>query len=130
MEKKNFYITTPIFYPNGDLHIGQAYVTSLCDIFARMARLDGRSTYFLTGADENSLKIQKKADELSMGVMEYLNMQAKKTEVLFGDLGISHDQYIRTTNKDAHHEGVIAIWNKLKEKGDIYEGEYEGEYED
>ena len=126
MEK--FYITTPIFYPNGELHIGQAYTSSMCDFFVRMARLQGRETYFLTGADENSLKIQAKADESGLGIMEFLDLQAKKTEVLFDGLNISYDQYIRTTNKDRHHPGVIALWNTLKEKGDIYEGFYEGFY--
>jgi len=128
MEKRKFYITTPIFYPNGDLHIGQAYASAVADIFARMARLDGRKTYFLTGADENSLKIQEKADVAGLSVMDFLNTQAKKTEILFDQLEISYDQYIRTTDKEKHHAGVVSLWNKLKEKGDIYEGSYEGFY--
>jgi methionyl-tRNA synthetase len=127
-EKKKFYITAPIFYPNGDLHIGHAYTATVCDVFARMSRLDDRSTYFLTGVDENSLKIQKKADELDMDVMDYLDDWVKKNELLFERLNISHDQYIRTTDKIRHHPGVIAIWNKLNEKGDIYENYYEGYY--
>ncbi len=128
MQKRKFYATTPIFYPNGDLHIGQAYTSSICDFFVRMAKLDKRETYFLTGADENSLKIQSKADESGLGIMDFLDIQTKKTEVLFKELGISYDQYIRTTNKVRHYPGVIALWNKLVEKGDIYEGYYEGYY--
>ena len=128
MQKRKFYVTTPIFYPNGDLHIGQAYTASVCDFFARMAKLADKETYFLTGADENSLKIQTKADEAGIDVMNFLDIQAKKTEILFQELEISYDQYIRTTNKERHHAGVIALWNILKEKGDIYEGAYEGYY--
>jgi methionyl-tRNA synthetase len=127
-DQEKFYITTPIFYPNGELHIGHTYTASVCDFFARMARLQGKQTYFLTGADENSLKIQNKADELGQGVIEYLDQQAKNVKLLFEQLDISYDQYIRTTNKERHHTGVIALWNKLKEKGDIYEGFYEGYY--
>jgi methionyl-tRNA synthetase len=127
-DKEKFYITTPIFYPNGDLHIGHAYTSSMCDFLARMARLADMKTYFLTGADENSLKIQEKADQLNMDVMEYLDAQVKNVESLFAELDISYDDYIRTTDKKRHHPGVIALWNKLKEKGDIYEGSYEGFY--
>lgn len=127
-DKTNFYITTPIFYPNGDLHIGHAYNTTICDIFARIARLNDMPNYFLTGADENSLKIESKAKELNIGVMEFLDIQAKKTQVLFEELNISYDQYIRTTDTKRHHPGAIQVWNKIKEKGDIYEHFYEGLY--
>jgi methionyl-tRNA synthetase len=127
-DKEKFYITTPIFYPNGELHIGHTYTATICDIFARIARLQGKQTYFLTGADENSLKIQKNADEAKMDVISYLDLQAQNVKLLFEKLDISYDQYIRTTNKQRHHTGVIALWNKLKEKGDIYEGFYEGYY--
>lgn len=128
MEKKNFYITNPIFYPNGELHIGHTYVASVGDIFSRMAKLSGRKTYFVTGADENSLKIQKTADEAGLDIMSFLDLQAKNAEVLFEELDISYDQYVRTTNKQRHHPAVIEVWNTLKDKGDIYEGYYEGYY--
>ena len=128
MQNRKFYATTPIFYPNGELHIGQAYTSTICDFFVRMAKLSGRETYFLTGADENSLKIQDKADESGLGTMDFLDIQAKKTQVLFETLHISYDQYIRTTSETRHHPGVIALWNKLVEKGDIYEGYYKGYY--
>lgn len=127
-DQEKFYITTPIFYPNGELHIGHTYTASVCDFFARMSRLTGKQTYFLTGADENSLKIQNKADEAGVDVIEYLDLQAKNVKLLFEKLDISYDQYIRTTNKERHHTGVISLWNKLVEKGDIYEGFYEGFY--
>lgn len=128
MQNRKFYVTNPIFYPNGELHIGHTYTATVCDILARMAKLSGRETYFLLGADENSLKIQQKADEAGLGIMDFLDFQAKNAELLFGELDISYDQYIRTTNKERHHPGVIALWNKLVEKGDIYEGYYEGYY--
>ena len=103
-DKEKFYITTPIFYPNGELHIGHTYTATICDIFARIARLQGKQTYFLTGADENSLKIQKNADEAKMDVISYLDLQAQNVKLLFEKLDISYDQYIRTTNKQRHHQ--------------------------
>ncbi len=126
--KTNFYISTPIFYPNGDLHIGHAYNATICDIFARMARLNDMSTYFLTGADENSIKIQKKADELKMSVMDFLDEQAKNSMKLFENIDISFDQYIRTTDVQKHHAGAIFLWNKLMENDDLYTKDYEGYY--
>ncbi|MEN9604366.1 MAG: hypothetical protein RJB39_51 [Candidatus Parcubacteria bacterium] len=127
-ENRPFYITTPIFYPNGKLHIGHAYAASMCDIFARMARMVGRPTYFLTGADENSLKVQRMADLEGKEVIAFLDEQAAISQHLFGQLHISYDQYIRTTDPDAHHQGVIEMWNRLEKAGDIYEGSYEGYY--
>ena len=126
--KPSFYITTPIFYPNGDLHIGHAYTASICDIFTRIAKVNNIPAYFLTGADENGLKIVKKAEESGMDVMDFLTEQVKKTEILFENLDIKYDQYIRTTDEKRHHPGAIALWNKLKETGDIYEKFYEGYY--
>ncbi len=126
--KKPFYITTPIFYPNSKLHIGNAYAASICDIFARMARVIGRPAYFLTGADENSLKVQDAAKKAGMDVMDYLDTQVTAAKDLFDDLHISYNQYIRTTDANAHHPGVIEMWNRLQKAGDIYEGQYEGYY--
>lgn len=122
-----FYITTPIFYPNGKLHIGQAYTSTVADVFARMARLLGRPTYFLTGVDENSLKIEKTAALEGKEIMPFLDEQTGAIKQLFAELHISYDQYIRTTDP-LHHVGVVEIWKKLQEKGDIYEGEYKGFY--
>lgn len=127
-DNEKFYITTPIFYPNGELHIGHAYASIIGDIFSNMAKLQGKKAYFVTGADENSLKIQKKADESNMNIMDFLDLQAKNSQLLFESLNVSFDEYVRTTNKERHHPAVIDIWNRLKEKGDIYEGYYEGYY--
>lgn len=127
-DKEKFYITTPIFYPNGDLHIGHAYTASICDMLSRLSKLNDIPTFFLTGVDENSLKIQEKADNLGINVMEYLDQQTKNFQSLFQNLDISYNEYIRTTDKKRHHPGVIAMWNSLKKKDDIYEGVYEGFY--
>lgn len=122
-----FYITTPIFYPNGKLHIGQAYTSTVSDVFARMARMLGRPTFFLTGVDENSLKVEKTASAEGKEIMPFLDEQTANIQNLFALLRISYDQYIRTT-ETLHHVGVKEIWNRLKAKGDIYEGEYKGFY--
>ncbi len=122
-----FYITTPIFYPNGNLHIGQAYTATVADICARMARQLGRPTYYLTGTDENSLKIEKTAKELGQEIMPFLDAQTEKIKDLFTRLYIQYDQYIRTTDS-VHHVGVSEMWKRLVEAGDIYEGVYEGLY--
>lgn len=122
-----FYITTPIFYPNGKLHIGQAYTSTVSDVFARMARMLGRPTFFLTGVDENSLKVEKTASQEGKEIMPFLDEQTANIQNLFGKLHISYDQYIRTTDP-IHHVGVREIWNRLKAKGDIYEGKYKGFY--
>ncbi len=122
-----FYITTPIFYPNGKLHIGQAYTSTVADVFARMARMLGKPTYFLTGVDENSLKIEKTAAAEGKEIMAFLNEQTSNIQSLFGDLHISYDQYIRTTDP-SHHVGVAEMWTRLQKKGDIYESEYKGFY--
>lgn len=122
-----FYITTPIFYPNGKLHIGQAYTSTVCDVFARMARLLDRPTYLLTGVDENSLKVEKTAAAEGKEIMPFLDEQTANIQKLFEELHISYDQYIRTTDPH-HHVGVVEIWKRLQAKGDIYEGTYKGFY--
>ncbi len=127
-DKTPFYITTPIFYPNGKLHIGNTYPTVVCDVFARLARALGRPTFFLTGSDENALKIEKAAKEKGMEVIEYLDTQAGETKLLFDRLYISYDRYIRTTDTVHHHLGVHEMWKRLEKAGDIYEGVYEGLY--
>jgi methionyl-tRNA synthetase len=125
--RKPFYITTPIFYPNGNIHIGQAYTATIADIFARMSRKLGNSTYYLTGVDENSLKIEKKAKEAGQEIMPFLDEQTEKIKDIFAKLYIQYDQYIRTTDS-VHHTGVIEMWKRLEKAGDIYEGVYEGLY--
>lgn len=127
-KKTPFYITTPIFYPNGKLHIGHIYTSTVCDIFARMARLIGRPTYFLTGSDENSLKVEESAKKHNKDVMQYLDEQAAESQSLFKYFNISYDEYIRTTDTVRHHVAVQEMWKLYEKAGDIYEGEYEGYY--
>lgn len=122
-----FYITTPIFYPNSKLHIGQTYTATIADVFARMSRMINNPTYFLTGVDENSLKVEKTAKEANMDVMPFLDQQTEKIQDLFKKLDITYDQYIRTTSP-VHHRGVQELWKRLEKAGDIYEGTYEGLY--
>lgn len=128
MADKKFYLTTPIFYPNANLHLGHAYVTTLCDVLARYHRLIGDRTYFLTGSDENAqtvLQGAKKADKEPEVFLEEVVTNFKK---LFADLDISYDQFIRTSDRQAHWPGAVALWKKLDEAGDIYKKAYEGLY--
>lgn len=125
-EKKSFYITTPIFYPNAKLHMGHAYVVTLCDVLARYHRLKGDETYFLTGSDENTGKILKNLGDKNTD--EYLKELSENFENLYKNLNISHDQFIRTSDKEKHWPGAIALWNKLVESGDIYKSKYAGLY--
>lgn len=126
-EKQTFYITTPIYYPSGKLHIGNAYSTIACDVMARYKRMRGYEVYYLTGTDEHGQKIEKKAAELGITPQEYVDGMAKDIEELWKSLDISHDGFIRTT--DAQHvQAVQMIFERLLEQGDIYLGEYEGWY--
>src|SRR4051812_4790601 len=106
-EKKTFYITSPIFYPNANLHMGHAYSITLCDIFARYHRLMGQETYFLTGADENTGKVIKAAEEKGISVEVFLADITGRFKLLFADLDISYDQFIQTTDKARHWPGAI-----------------------
>ena len=123
---KTFYITTPIFYPNAKLHMGHAYVVTLCDILARYHRLIEDETYFLTGADENTGKILKSLE--NKNVNEYLRELSLNFQDLYKQLHISNDQFIRTSDKEKHWPGAVALWNKLVEAGDIYKSKYTGLY--
>jgi methionyl-tRNA synthetase len=127
-EKKPFYITTPIFYPNANLHLGHAYVMTIADIVARYHRLKGDDTYFLAGSDDNTAKIFKSAEEKGQSVPEYLEHVAQGFRDLYTSLDISYDQFIRTSDKEKHWPGAIKLWNNLVENGDIYPSEYEGLY--
>lgn len=124
--KKTFYITTPIFYPNAKLHMGHAYVVTLCDILARYHRLVEEDTYFLTGSDENTGKILKSLE--GKAVDEYLSDLSENFKNLYKQLNISNDQFIRTSDKERHWPGATKLWNKLVEAGDIYKSKYEGLY--
>ncbi len=125
---KQFYITTPIFYPNAKLHMGHAYTVTLCDIIARAQKLQGKEVYFLTGADENTGKILKAVEEQGQTVEEYLNQVTTNFKDLYSKLGISYDQFIKTSDKEKHWPGAQALWKKLVDAGDIYKASYTGLY--
>lgn len=127
MSDKSFYISTPIYYPSGRLHIGSAYTTIASDVLARYKRLMGYDVFYLTGLDEHGQKIQDKAAEAGLEPQAYVDGMAKDVKELWSLLDISYDRFIRTT--DADHEAVVAqIFEKLLAQDDIYLGEYSGWY--
>ncbi|MBP3040678.1 methionine--tRNA ligase [Bacillaceae bacterium Marseille-Q3522] len=127
MEKKTFYLTTPIYYPSGNLHIGHAYTTVAGDAMARYKRMRGYDVMYLTGTDEHGQKIQQKAEEEGKTPLEYVDGIVAGIQQLWKKLEISNDDFIRTTQK-RHTEVVAKIFQKLLDQGDIYLGEYEGWY--
>ncbi|HVV15253.1 MAG TPA: methionine--tRNA ligase [Candidatus Paceibacterota bacterium] len=127
-DKKTFYLTTPIFYPNANLHLGHAYVTTLCDVLARYHRLAGDKTYFLTGSDENAQTVLQGAKKAGKDPEVFLEEIVTNFKKLFASLNISQDQFIRTSDRQVHWPGAIALWKKLDVAGDIYKKEYEGLY--
>ncbi|WP_436865759.1 methionine--tRNA ligase [Mammaliicoccus sciuri] len=127
MTKETFYITTPIYYPSGNLHIGHAYTTVAGDVIARYKRLQGYDVHYLTGTDEHGQKIQEKAKEAGLSEIEYLDGIIKSIQSLWKKLDISNDDFIRTTEK-RHKQVVEKVFEKLLAQGDIYLGEYEGWY--
>ena len=124
---KSFYITTPIYYPSGNPHIGHCYTTVACDSIARYRRKQGYKVMFLTGTDEHGLKIEQKAQAAGVTPMEYLNETVSRFKELWSYMNISYDRYIRTTD-DYHVKSVQSIFKKLYDKGYIYKGTYEGKY--
>ncbi|WFM79440.1 methionine--tRNA ligase [Streptococcus pluranimalium] len=124
---KSFYITTPIYYPSGKLHIGSAYTTIACDVLARYKRMMNYDTFYLTGLDEHGQKIQSKAEEAGITPQAYVDDMAVGVKELWKLLDISYDKFIRTTD-DYHEEVVAQVFERLLEKGDIYLGEYQGWY--
>lgn len=127
MNKGKFYLTTPIYYPSGKLHIGHTYTTVAADVLARFKRLTGYDVKFLTGTDEHGAKIQEAAQEAGMTPKEYLDKMVSEIKELWKAMDISYDIFIRTTDKE-HKERVQNIFQKLYDKGDIYKSEYEGWY--
>ena len=127
MEKKPFYITTPIYSPSGNPHIGHCYTTVACDSIARYRRMQGYDVMFLTGTDEHGLKIEQKAAEKGVTPKEYVDEVVKTFKKLWSYMNISYDRYIRTTD-DYHIETVQKIFKALYDKGYIYKGEYKGKY--
>ena len=127
MEKEKFYITTPIYYPSGNPHIGHCYTTVACDSIARYKRMQGKDVMFLTGTDEHGLKIEQKANEKGVTPKEYVDEIVEKFKKLWSYMNISYDRYIRTTD-DYHIETVQKVFKELYDKGYIYKGEYSGKY--
>ena len=127
MEKKKYYITTPIYYPSGNPHIGHCYTTVACDTIARFKRMQGYDVMFLTGTDEHGMKIEQKAKALGVTPKEYVDPIVENFKKLWDVMGISHDRFVRTTD-DYHVKTVQTIFKKLYDKGYIYKGEYTGKY--
>ncbi|MDE6005453.1 MAG: methionine--tRNA ligase [Oscillospiraceae bacterium] len=123
----NFYITTPIYYPSGNPHIGHCYTTVACDSIARYRRMQGHEVMFLTGTDEHGLKIEQKAKEQGITPKEYVDKIVEIFKNLWSYMNISYDRYIRTTD-DYHVESVQKIFKKLYDKNYIYKGKYTGKY--
>ena len=127
MEKEKFYITTPIYYPSGQFHIGHCYTTIIADAIARYKRLKGFDVFFQTGTDEHGQKIEKKAEEKGVTPIEYVNPIIEDAKDLWSNLQISYDYFIRTTDEE-HVAAVQKIFKKMYDNGDIYKSEYKGLY--
>jgi len=127
MSRNCFYITTPIYYPSGEPHMGHAYSSILADVFARFKRNDNYQVHFLTGTDEHGLKIQKAAEKNNSDPLTYCNKISKIFKDLTKILNLSNDDFIRTTEK-RHYKSVNDIWNRLVKSGDIYLSKYKGWY--
>ena len=127
MENKKYYITTPIYYPSGNPHIGHCYTTVACDAIARFKRMQGFDVMFLTGTDEHGMKIEQKAKALGVTPKEYVDPIVANFKKLWDVMGISNDRFIRTTD-DYHIKTVQSVFKKLYDKGFIYNGKYTGKY--
>lgn len=126
-DRKTFYITTPIYYPSGKLHIGHAYTTVAADCIARYKRQCGLDTRFLTGTDEHGIKIMRSAEQAAMSPQQWVDLQCAEIKNLWRILDISYDDFLRTT-ESRHARVVEAIFEQLYRQGDIYKGAYEGLY--
>ncbi len=126
-DSKKFYITTPIYYPSGNPHIGHCYTTLACDCVSRMKRMQGYDVMFLTGTDEHGQKIEKKAQEEGVTPKEYVDDIVANFKKLWERLGITYDRFIRTTD-DYHVKAVQNIFKELYDRGYIYKSEYKGKY--
>lgn len=127
MSKNSFYITTPIYYPSDNLHIGHAYCTTIADTVARYHRTKGEDVFFLTGSDEHGLKIQRKAAEKGITPIQYVDAIVANFKKLWKMLNISNNDFIRTS-EERHHKVVQAVLQKIYDQGDIYKKNYEGLY--
>ena len=122
-----FYVTTPIYYPNGEPHFGHAYTSIACDVMARFARLDGRQVYFLTGTDEHGLKMKQSAIKEGITPQALADRNSARFRELFAALDISNDDFIRTTEQ-RHYLACQTLWKKMADAGDIYLDTYGGWY--
>lgn len=127
MTKPAYYITTPIYYPSDNLHIGHAYCTTIADALARFHRAKGEDVFFLTGSDEHGLKIQRKANEKGITPIQYVDAIIANFKLLWQKLNISNNDFIRTS-EERHHKVVQEVLQKIYEQGDIYKKNYEGLY--
>src|SRR3954465_13869494 len=125
----HFYVTTPIYYPNGEPHLGSVYTTVICDTLARYHRLRGDDTFFLTGTDEHGTKMAKAAAAAGVEPGELAGRYAAIFRDVWRELGITNDDFIRTT-EDRHKAGVRRIVEQLVATGDIYLGSYDGWYDE
>jgi len=124
---KNFYITTPIYYPSAKPHMGHAYSSIIADFFARFKRMDGYDVYFLTGTDEHGLKIQRSAEKKGLDPLEFCNEISKTFRDLSNTLNLTNTDFIRTT-EERHKKSVQHLWSELEKNGDIYLSKYSGWY--
>ncbi len=127
MVKKNYYITTPIYYPSGKPHMGHAYSSIIADVIARYKRLEGYKVHFLTGTDEHGLKIQREAEKNKKETQKFCDELSEKFKDLTKILNLSNNDFIRTTEK-RHYKSVEDLWKKLVQSGDIYLDKYKGWY--
>lgn len=126
-EKSTYYVTTPIYYPSGRMHIGNTYTTVAADAMARFKRLTGHPTFFLTGTDEHGQKIERRAQQAGLAPQAFVDGIVEDTKALWKLLDIRYDDFIRTTDP-RHVSAVQKIFRRLFEQGDIYKSAYEGQY--
>jgi len=127
MEKKKYYITTPIYYPSGNWHIGHCYTTVICDALSRFHKMQGDDVYFLTGTDEHGQKVEKKAKEKGVTPLEFIDPLVAELKDMWRLLDIDYNRFIRTTDED-HVKCIQKVYQKLYDSGDIYKSEYSGWY--
>ncbi len=127
MNNKNFYITTPIYYPSAKPHMGHAYSSIIADFFARFKRIQGFNVYFLTGTDEHGQKIQRAAENKGMDPLSFCDEISKTFRDLSKTLNLSNNDFIRTT-EERHVKSVQNLWNILEKKKEIYLSKYSGWY--
>jgi methionyl-tRNA synthetase len=123
-----FYITTSIAYANAAPHMGHAYEAFLADVIARYKRMEGYDVFFLTGTDEHGVKISRAAERGGLGPQAFVDKNTKEFADFYTSLGVSYDEFIRTSDKERHWPGATMLWNKLTDAGDIYKSKYTGLY--